>query len=356
MDLPFLTLRVVDLSSVLAGPMVGSFFAELGAEVFKIENALGGGDVTRKWRRPGESNDNAISAYYASANTSKKVRQLNLKKDEAREEVYELIRGADVVVTNFQESVAEKLGMAKTILRSLNPKLIVAEIYGYPDATRPAYDAVLQAETGFISMCGTSGGELVKMPVALIDIIAAHHLKEGILTAIINRYETGVGSTVRVSLYDAAIASLANQASNYLMLNEVAGPKGLCHPNICPYGDSFLCADGKQILLAVGSDAQFASLCKLLGVEALASDKRFALNQQRVLNRDALQQAFKDLFLSKNLSDWLELLEKENIPAGAIKDLAEVFASPSAQRLIVEEEIEGVLARKVKTVVFEIQD
>lgn len=347
---------VVELSSVLAGPMVGSFFAELGAKVIKIENALSGGDITRKWRRPNESTTTAISAYYASANTGKEVRQLNLKLDASKQEAHDLIARADVVVTNFQPRVAEKLGMTTAYLRSLKPELIVAEVYGYPDVDRPAFDAVLQAETGFVSMCGTADGALVKMPVALIDLIAAHHLKEGVLTALIQRYESGKGATVRVSLFDAAIASLANQASNYLMLNEVPGPKGMCHPNIAPYGDSFVCSDGKLILLAVGSDVQFAGLCKLLEVDELSSDARFELNQHRVLNRSALQSALKDPFLKKDLSEWLSLFETNSIPAGAIKNLAEVFASPNAQRLIVEEEIEGVLARKVKTVVFEIQD
>lgn len=346
----------MELSSVLAGPMVGSFFAELGAEVIKIENVLSGGDVTRKWRTPKESNDTPISAYYASANTGKTVRQLDLTEASEKQEVYALIEKADVVITNFQARVADKLGMSKSHLRSLNPKIIVAEIYGYPNEDRPAFDAVLQAETGFISMCGTSDGTLVKMPVALIDLIAAHQLKEGVLTALIQRFRTGKGATVRVSLFDAAIASLANQASNFLMLNEVPGPKGMGHPNIAPYGDSFVCADAKQIMLAVGSDAQFAKMCNVLGIEDLAQDERFRLNQKRVLNRGGLNTALREVFTKRNLADWLLLFEEANIPAAAIKNLAEVFALPNAQRLVVEEEIEGVKARKVKTVVFEIED
>jgi len=332
MNAPFSNLLVVELSSVLAGPMVGSFFAELGAEVIKIENALSGGDVTRSWRTSEERTDTAISAYYASAEK------------------------ADVVISNYQKKVALKLGMDALTLRKRNSKLIYAEVYGYPNEDRPAFDAVLQAETGFVSMCGTADGELVKMPVALIDIIAAHHLKEGILTALIQRSQSGKGAMVKVSLFDAAIASLANQASNYLMSNVVPGPKGLCHPNIAPYGDSFTCADGRMILLAVGSDAQFAKMCSVLNQEVLAEGERFKLNRDRVLNRSILQSELEEVFLQKPLSEWLELFQIENIPAGAIKNLEEVFALPNAQRLIVEENIEGEKTRKVKTVVFEISD
>jgi len=238
-------------------------------------------------------------------------------------------------------------------LRSLNPKLIVGEIYGYPNEDRPAFDAVLQAETGFVSMCGTPDGELVKMPVALIDIIAAHHLKEGLLTALIQRNKNDEGATVRVSLFDAAISSLANQASNYLMNNLVPGPKGLCHPNIAPYGDSFICADGNQVLLAVGSDGQFKNLCGVLDLQLFA-DERFARNQERVAHRAELAASMREVFLSKSVAEWLTLFEEAHVPAGAIKNLAEVFALPNAQRLIVEEEIEGVPTKKVKTVIFEI--
>lgn len=356
MEAPFSNLLVIELSSVLAGPMVGSFFAELGAEVIKIENALSGGDVTRSWRTSEERTDTAISAYYASANTGKTVQKLNLKLEADRQTVYDLVQKADVVISNYQKQVARKLGMDASTLRKRNPKLIYGEVYGYPNEDRPAFDAVLQAETGFVSMCGTANGELVKMPVALIDIIAAHHLKEGILTALIQRGQTGKGALVKVSLFDAAIASLANQASNYLMANVVPGPKGLCHPNIAPYGDSFVCEDGKMLLLAVGSDAQFAKMCTVLNLDALAEEERFKLNRQRVLNRSILQSELEAAFLKKPLAEWLTLFEAENIPVGAIKNLEEVFALPNAQRLIIDEQIEGEKTRKVKTVVFEISD
>ena len=282
----FKDLKVVELANVLAGPAVGMFFAELGAEVIKIENKLTGGDITRSWKLPVEDKKLKTSAYFASVNWNKKsiFLDLNYKKD--KQKVYDLICDADIVITNYKKGDDKKLGMDYATLCKINPKIIYAHISGYGEnSNRTAYDLVLQAETGFMFMNGTPTSGPVKMPVAIIDLMAAHQLKEGILLALINKMKTGKGSKVTVSLFDSAIASLANQASNYLMANHNPEPIGSLHPNIAPYGEIFTTKDKRQIVLAIGSDKQFQRLCEILNLKEVAFNVKFSTNSERVKNR-----------------------------------------------------------------------
>ena len=175
-------IKVVELASVLAGPAVGAFFSELGAKVIKIENKTTGGDLTRRWKLQQEPADRPIAAYYFCVNIGKEKRLLDLRTEKDRSEVYDLIREADIVVSNFKKSSVQKLGMGYEHLKAINPSIIYAQLSAFgPDSTRPAFDVVLQAETGFLYMTGEQGRGPVKMPVALIDLLAAHQLKEGIL-------------------------------------------------------------------------------------------------------------------------------------------------------------------------------
>jgi crotonobetainyl-CoA:carnitine CoA-transferase CaiB-like acyl-CoA transferase len=350
---PFSGLKVIELASVLAGPTVGLFFAELGADVIKVENKTTGGDVTRNWKTANESE--GISAYYSSANWNKQILFKNLKDEQDRSEILDLLHSADILITNFKFGDAEKFGFAHNLLKTQFPKLIVGEIGGFSiDKTRVAYDVVLQAETGFMSMNGTAESGPVKIPVAMMDLLAAHQLKEGLLVALLQRGKTGVGSNVVVTLEDAGISSLANQASNYLMNGNVAKPIGSLHPNIAPYGDTFKCLDNKPIVLAIGSDVQFAKLCLHLGKTNLATDNKFQDNQSRLVNRKELQEELSTLFASVDRDRFLEILHKDNVPAAAIKDLKEVLDGQAGKKLVLEETIENTLTRRVKTVAFTI--
>lgn len=348
-------LKVIELASVLAGPAVGMFFAELGATVIKVENKKTGGDVTRNWRLPTEDKNAPVSAYYASVNYNKEVIFADLRDAEDKQKILDLIAEADIVVSNFRAVSARKLGLAAEQMRALNPRLIVAELSGYgTDDSRPAFDVLLQAEAGFLYMNGEADGNPVKMPVALIDILAAHQLKEGILLALLQRTQTGAGATVRVSLFEAAVASLANQASNHLMAGHIPQRMGTLHPNIAPYGEMFACADGKPILLASGTEKHFENLCKVLGVKSLAQDERFATNALRVQNRWALQAELSPHFEKKNRAEWLRLFAAASVPAGEIRNLAEVFQEEKARKMILEETANGQLTRRVRTAAFEI--
>ncbi len=350
----FHDLKVIELASVLAGPAVGMFFSELGAQVTKVENKRAGGDVTRQWKLPSESKEDPVSAYYCSVNWRKKVLQLDLSQLEDREQIYELVKDADIVISNFKPGSAARIGMDAARLRSLNPRLIYAELSAFGEASkRPAFDIVLQAEAGFLYMTGEPGRPPVRMPVALIDLLAAHQLKEAILLALLQRERTGEGSVVRTSLLAAAIASLANQATNWLMAGHIPQPMGTQHPNIAPYGDVFYTKDEKPLTLAVGNDKQFAALCHCLEADKLQEDEQFKTNILRVRHRVALEAALTPLIRQFEREVLQQRFQANGVPAGSIFDMSEVFSSPLAQSMILEEEIEGVATRRVSTVAFD---
>jgi crotonobetainyl-CoA:carnitine CoA-transferase CaiB-like acyl-CoA transferase len=357
MEPVFEGLKVVELASVLAGPAVGLFFAELGAEVIKIENKNTGGDVTRTWKLPGEDPNSAHSAYYAAVNWGKTTWMCNLQDEIDRRRVLEEITSADIVISNFRPEAARKLGMDYETLSQIQPKLIYGEITGFgQDNPQPAFDVVLQAEAGFLFMNGSPEGDPVKMPVALIDLLAAHQLKAGLLIALLKREQTGRGSFVTVSLYDSAIASLANQATNWLIAGHIPQRMGSLHPNIAPYGDIFYTRDRKAIVMAVGSDRQFAALCACLGQAALASDDRFILNSDRLRNRKVLC-----VLLAKAIGEFdrdqiMEALHKAGVPCGSIRNMKEVFEMPAARALLLESFTpEGQRQLRPRTVVFQIE-
>lgn len=330
--------KVIELASVLAGPAVGLFFAELGAEVIKIENPLTQGDVTRRWKAPGEDTAKTDSAYFRSVNFYKRSLFLDVSQPDDRRQVEALVAQADVVIVNYRPGGAEKLGMDYASLSALNPRLVYAELSGFgPDDSRPAFDVVLQAETGFMHLTGDPDGPPVKMPVALIDLLAAHQLKAGILMALLHRERTGRGSRVGTNLYAAALASLANQATNWLIAGHAPQRMGSEHPNIAPYGDIFHTADGQPLVLAVGVEAHFRQLCTMLGLPALADNPRFNTNAARVAHRPNLVAALQAaIAIHPTRTALLDMLETHGIPAGAIRDLPDVFAQPSAQALLVD--------------------
>lgn len=347
-------LKIVELASVLAGPDVGMFFAELGAQVIKIENKLTNGDVTRKWKLANEQKDTNVSAYFSSVNYKKKYLQLNLTDASDKTTAYKLIGEADIVICNFKYGDDVKLGFDYTTIKKINSHIIYACITGFGNKSKkPAFDVVLQAETGFMYMNGTPNSGPVKMPVALIDVLAAHQLKEGILVALLLKKQ---GVKVEVSLYDAAIASLKNQATNWLMNKHIPKPIGSLHPNISPYGEIFTTKDNKLIVLAIGSDKQFSNMLKVIGASAITTKPEYNNNQQRVIHRVELYKELQPYFAKLNSSTLTTSFEDKDVPAGIIKSLNEVFEDKNAQKLVVEEHIENILTKRVKTVIFRITE
>jgi crotonobetainyl-CoA:carnitine CoA-transferase CaiB-like acyl-CoA transferase len=329
-------LKVLELAAVLAGPGVGQFFAELGADVIKVENLKTGGDVTRSWKTSGEKTDDR-SAYFCSVNWGKRSVAIDLSRAEGQQIVQDLASGVDIIIASYKPGDAEKLKVDYPTLSAKNPGLIYGQTTGYGSHnSRVGYDAIIQAEAGFMFMNGEPGGPSLKMPVALMDILAGHHLKEGLLLAMLEKNITGKGRLVEVSLIQSAVASLANQASNWLVANKLPRKQGSAHPNIAPYGDVFFSSDHKEIILAVGGNHHFQALCKILGLNDLAKDQKFSTNASRVENRQALNQEIQAKMNGFESEFLLKLLEKAKIPAGVINDMKQVFEIPEVSELIME--------------------
>ena len=345
-------LKVIDASSVLAGPSVGMYFAELGAEVIKIEHPIHG-DVTRNWKLSSESKESTVSNYFASVNYGKKYMKLDLMSAKDQNTFLELVQSADILISNFKNNDDIKFGIEDEKLMRLNPRLIHGKITGFgEDSDRVAYDLILQAETGYMSMNGQADGPPTKMPIAVIDTMAAHHLKEAILLALYKREKTQKGIVVSVSLYDAAVSSLVNQSSNYLMSKEIPQRLGSLHPNIAPYGEIFETQDKALICFAIGSDKHFKKLCEFLDLGELALDEKYQTNQNRVINRSALQKLLQEKIELHPCSTILAEMEKQNVPCGKIKDLKEVFEDESAQNLVLTETIDQQETKRIRSAIF----
>lgn len=330
------TLKVLELANVLAGPSVGQFFAELGAEVIKVENLKTGGDITRTWKSAGELTDDR-SAYFCSVNWGKKSIAIDLASEKGKTVVQKLAAKADIIIASYKPGDAEKLGVAYEQLSIENKQIIYGQITGYgSNNDRVGYDAVLQAEAGFMDLNGEKHGPPTKMPVALIDILAAHQLKEGLLVALLNKERTGKGALVEVSLIETAISSLANQASNWLVGKKNPTRQGSAHPNIAPYGETYETADGKLVLLAIGSDRQFMDLCAVLEIDFDTVPKSFLTNQSRVENRlelDALLRPKLKLLQSPEL---MQQIHAKKIPAGIVQSVKEALAMDGIESIFIK--------------------
>ena len=331
----FQHLKVLELASVLAGPSVGQFFAELGAEVIKVENLKTGGDVTRSWKGLGEETDDR-SAYFCSCNWGKKSVALDLTSIEGKQIVQQLALHADVIIASYKPGDAEKLGVSYQQLKVNNQSLVYGQVTGYgSDSNRVGYDAVIQAESGFMDLNGEAEGPPIKMPVALVDVLAAHQLKEGLLLALLKRDRTGEGSLVEVSLLQAALASLANQATNWLVAKKLPTRKGSAHPNIAPYGDFFITKDGRRILLAIGSDRQFEDLIRVLKLEPREM-QLFSTNQLRVENRKLLNELLAEAISRVSSEVLMDEMNQLNIPAGIIQNIEVALASNDAKEIMLD--------------------
>lgn len=336
----FKSLTVIETATILAGPSVGMFLAELGATVIKVENLTQGGDTTRSWRLPTESPENDVSAYFSAVNWGKQSIGLNLAHRDGQAVLCDLIKQADIFIHNFKDSTVKRLKIDYEALQADNPKLIHARVTAYGEADpRPGFDAILQAETGFTAINGSPESGSTKMPVALIDVLLAHQLKEAILLALMERNLTGQGQPITLSLFQSGVVSLANQATNYLVANTVPQRRGSDHPNISPYGTIFTTKDGREIVLAVGTDGQFRNLVKVLGRPALAEEPTFQTNTQRVEHNDALKAILSKLISQFSRDELLNQLHAAQVPVGAVRTLDELFQQPAAQELLMHREL-----------------
>lgn len=355
---PLQGLRVLELASVLAGPSVGMFFAELGATVLKVENITTRGDVTRNWKLPKEPADTDISGYFSCVNWGKQSFAVNLCEAQGLEIIYELARQCDIVLVSYKPGDAEKLQVDYPTLRQFNEKVIYAHITGYGlDNPRAGFDAIIQAECGFTFMNGEPDGPPTKMPVALMDVLAAHQLKEAILLALFYRERSGKGQYIEASLFRSGLASLANQATNWLVGQAIPQRMGSDHPNIVPYGTIFKTADHKEIVLAAGTDKQYCELMKILGRADLAEGSAFEKNHARVMHKAEINGIIQGLIAQFKRDDILALFARKRIPAGGVFNMQEVFEVPESQSMLLHGQYaNGMPIQGVRSIAFNTSD
>ncbi|WP_163509370.1 CaiB/BaiF CoA transferase family protein [Fodinicola acaciae] len=316
---------VADFSRILAGPLAAAALGDLGATVVKVERPESGDD-TRQWGPPYASDGTAT--YYLSANRNKRSVTLDLADPAGLAKAVRLATRADVLIENFRPGVADRLGLGYERLRQANPRLVYASVTGFGSRGEGArlggYDFLVQAVGGLMSITGWPDGEPTKVGVAVVDVLASLNLQVGILAALQARERSGRGQHVEVSLLNAVLAALVNQASGYLNAGKVPGRLGNEHPSIVPY--QTLRAADRPLAVAVGNDAQFSKLCHTIGAPELARDPRYAANASREANRADLVVALEKALAAKPATEWTAVLQAAGLPAGVVNDLAEAFA------------------------------
>lgn len=327
-------LRVLDMSRVLAGPWCGQILADLGAEVIKIERP-GTGDDTRAWGPPylkdTEGHDTAESAYYLGANRGKQSIAIDIAKPEGQELVRKLAAQSDVLIENYKAGDLERYGLGYAALKQINPGLIYCSITGFgqigPMRDVAGYDFVIQAIGGLMSITGErdelSGGGPQKVGIPIADITTGMYSTVAILAAVAYRAQTGLGQYIDMALLDTQVAMLTNVNMNFLVGGRVPKRHGNAHANIVPY-QVFDASDG-QFVLAVGNDSQFAKCCEAIGLN-YHQDDRFRKNADRVRNRDVLIPLLAEVFRTRIVQGWVELLEPLGVPVGPINNIEQVFA------------------------------
>ena len=337
---PLTGIRVLDLSRVLAGPWASQILGDLGADVVKVERP-GSGDDTRAWGPPwlkdADGQPTRESAYFLCTNRNKRSITVDMASPEGQQTLRDLAAKADIVLENFKTGGLQQYGLDYASLNAINPRLIYCSITGFgqsgPYAARPGYDFLIQAMGGLMSITGVpddeAGAGPQKVGVALTDILTGLYATIGILAALQERNRSGLGQHIDTALLDVQVATLANQASNYLVGGVVPRRMGNAHPSIVPY-QTFPTADSDMIL-AVGNDGQFARFCQVAGHPEWAQDERFATNPQRVRHRTELIPLLRQTTVMRTTAEWVSALEQADVPCGPVNRLDQVFADPQVQ-------------------------
>ncbi|CAE7248809.1 unnamed protein product [Symbiodinium natans] len=333
---PLSGLRILDLSRILAGPSATMLMADMGAEVIKVE-APKSGDDTRRYAPPflqkGPGEDSDVAAYFSSCNRNKYSVAVDFKTKEGQDVVKHLLQSSDVVIENFKAGGLAKYGLGFDQLKDDFPQLIYCSITGFghsgPYSKRPAYDMLIQAMGGSMSLTGEPDGAPMKTGLSLFDLTAGLHGVIGILAALHNKHVTGLGQHVDISMLDVSVALLANQGMNYLAKKQRQKRVGNNHPNVVPY-QVMPAKDGYFILTASNND-QFERFCKVAGRMDLMENEKFNTMKARVVHRDVVTPTLNEITSQHPKLWWLEQLEKEMVGCAPILHLDEVFADPHVQ-------------------------
>jgi crotonobetainyl-CoA:carnitine CoA-transferase CaiB-like acyl-CoA transferase len=339
-------IRVLDLSRALAGPYCTMLLADYGAEVIKVE-LPGTGDDTRGWGPPFVKGE---SAYFMSINRNKKSLTLDMKNAKSKEILERMVKQSDVIVENFRPGAADRLGLGYGQVKKINPKIIYCSISGFgqdgPYRELPGFDQTLQGMGGMMSITGEPDGPPMKVGVAIADISGAMFAAFGIMLALFHREKTGVGQWVDTSLLDSQIAWLTYRAGEYFASGKLPEKVGSGHPMIVPY-QAFKAKDD-YINIAVGNDQLWKRFCKVINMENIMDDPKFATNAKRVENRKELITILSRVIETKTGTEWLKLLEDAGIPAGPIYTLDKIFSDPQVLHRKMKVEIEHPKAGKIK--------
>src|SRR3954451_23170059 len=331
---------VADFSRVLAGPLAAMLLGDLGADVIKVERP-DGGDDTRAWGPPWRD---GVSTYYLGMNRNKRSLALDLHDDHDRALARTLAERADVLIESFRPGLIADLGLDPDDVRAVNPGLVSCSVTAFGSsedaAGLPGYDFLLQAMGGLMSVTGEPGGQPLKAGTAVVDLVCGLLAANGIQGALVERASTGRGRHVEVSLMDSALTCLLNQGTAWVAAGVRGRRRGNRHPSIVPY-ETYETAD-RPLAIAVGNERLFVRLCEALGLASLATDPRFATNEARVGNADALKDAFEAVLRESGSAHWLEVLRAAKVPAGPINEVDEAFAYAEELGLEPVSEVDGV--------------
>lgn len=330
-------IRVLDLSRVLAGPYCTMMLADYGANIIKIEPPKVGDDSRAFGPFVGKE-----SAYFMSLNRNKRSMVLNFKRQAECDLFKELVKQADVVVENYRPGTMEKFGLGYEELKKINPKLIYAACSGFghtgPYRDKPAYDIIVQAMGGIMSITGPEGGEPTRIGASIGDVVAGMFTAYGVMLALFHRERTGEGQKIDVGMLDCQLAILENAIARYVTSGVVPTPLGNRHPSITPFS-SFTAKDG-HVIVGAGNDRLWRRLCELLGKAELIEDDRFINNAQRTANAKELTNILNEVFITKTIQEWIELLEEAGLPCAPINTVDRIVNDPhiKARNMIVEVE------------------
>ena len=333
---PLDDLVVVDLSRILSGPVCTMLLADMGAHVIKVEPPPAGDD-SRQWGPPFIDN---ISTYFLSVNRNKKSIGLNLKTEAARQVLWKLIDGADVLVENFRPGVLGKLGFGYEAVAARSPRVVYCSISGFgqtgPYRDRPGYDVIAQGESGMMDLTGYPDGPPTKLGASLADVVAGLYAINGILLALLARHKTGKGQHVDVSLLDGMVSTLTYQALIYLSTGRSPKRLGRRHPSIVPY-EGFQAKDG-FVNIAVTNQKQWEHFCRIIGLPDLANNPRFDTMKARLTNYEELRPMLDGIISKMTRAEVIALMDGVGIPAGPINTVAEILEDPhiQAREMVIE--------------------
>ena len=321
-------LKIIDLTRVLGGPYATQILADHGADVIKVEAHIG--DEVRGWGPPFSK---GMASYFINVNRNKRSIAIDLLSDKGKEILIKLLEDADVLIENFKPGTAKRLGIDYETVSAINSKLIYCSISGFgqtgPWAKKPAYDLIVQALGGIMSLTGKENQEPVRVGSSIGDITAGLFTVIGIQSAVIKRLSTKKGTHVDISMLDCQIAILENAVSRFYVEKKVPKKLGSRHPSIAPF-EAFKTEDS-YIIIAAGNDKLFEKLCNILEVPEIFTDEKFNSNSARAKNMDELKKILENKLLTKSTSEWVSLMEKDKIPCGPIYNIKDAVENPQVE-------------------------